>query len=175
MRKTEYVTVPSWGGRDAGKVFRIKESPATQAEKWAWKLIIALKGTTAQIPEEIAPLGMIAVAIRGINSFLASDVDFAKLEPLLDEMLDCVKIVRDPNTTDKTTGEPLATELVSDDDIEEVKTIAWLRSEVLRIHTNFSFIEALSWWVRLSQTITPTSSSNTSTSPPPSEPQSPPT
>jgi hypothetical protein len=140
-RKSEIVQVPAWGGRDAGKLFRITEMAAGPAEKWALRFALALKGTTASIPESLAPYGMVAIAIRGINSFLASDVDFAKLEPLLDEMFECVQIIRDkahPET---------ASAIVSDDDIEEVKTRGWLRSEVLRIHTNFSFDEALSsWW-----------------------------
>lgn len=173
MRKSESVTVPAeWGGRDAGKVFLITEAPATQAEKWAWKVIIALKGTTAQVPETIAPLGMVAVAIRGINSFLASDVSFERIEPLLDELMTCVQIVRDPRARDKSTGGPIATALVSADDIEEVRTVAWLRSEVLRIHANFSFLDAVSAWIAFQKTA-PTQS-DTSTSPPASEPRSPP-
>ncbi len=148
MRKKEYVRVPGeWGGRDAGKTFEITEAPATAAEKWAWRLIIALKGTTGEIPEGIAHLGYVAIAIRGFNAFLASDVDYAKLEPLLDEMMDCVRIVRDPSSIDKATGDPVATSLMSDgSDIEEIRTLGWLRSEVLRIHTGFSFTGALSTW-----------------------------
>lgn len=146
-RKSEFVSVPTaWGGRDAGHVFKITEMPAARAEKWALKAIIALKGTAGQIPDSLAPLGMVAVAIRGINAFLASDVDFAKMEPLLDEMMTCVQIVRDPGARSGD-GEMIATNIVSDDDIQEVRTVAWLRSEVLRLHTNFSFIDAMLEWV----------------------------
>lgn len=170
-RKVELVAVPEeWGVRDAGKVFQITEAPAAQAEKWAWKVIIALKGTSAQIPEGIAPLGMIAVAVRGLNSFLAADIDFVKIEPLLDELMGCVRIVRNPKAIDPATGKPLATPMVSDDDIEEARTIAWLRSEVLRVHTNFSLVDAVSGWIAL-QKMDP-SSSATSTSPQASEPSS---
>lgn len=149
-RKSEIVTVPAWGGRDAGKKFLITEKASGPAEKWAFRLVLALKGTSAAIPENLAPFGMVAIAIRGINSFLATDVDFDKLEPLLDEMFDCVQIIRDPAHPD------IATALVSDDDIEEVKTRGWLRSEVLRIHTNFSFIDALSTWWTISKAQTET-------------------
>lgn len=145
-RKSELVRVPDWGARDAGKIFRITEMPAARAEKWALKLMLALKGTSAAIPEGLAPYGMVAVAIRGINSFLASDVDFDKLEPLLDEMFTCIQIIRDPQHPD------VASEIVSDDDIQEVKVRGWLRSEVLRVHTNFSFLEALSAWWAISKT-----------------------
>lgn len=153
-RKVEDVTVPAeWGARDKGKVYRITEASAAQAEKWGYRLVIALKGTTAAIPESIAPLGLIAVAIRGFNSFLAADVDFAKLEPLLDEMMSCVQIIRDRSVP------YMASPLISDDDIEEVKTIMWLRSEVLRIHTNFSLVEAALTWVASMKP--PTDSPNT--------------
>jgi hypothetical protein len=37
---------------------------------------------------------------------------FVKLEPLLDELLECVKIVRNP-AVDRATGQPLATPLVA--------------------------------------------------------------
>lgn len=161
MRKSENVTVPAeWGGRDAGKVFKITEVSAIQAEKWGWRFVIALKGTSAQIPESIAPLGMIAVYIRGVNSFLASDVDWAKLEPLLDELMECVEIVRDPRARDAE-NKLIPSKLVGADDIEEVRTVAWLRSEVLRVHANFSFIDAVLSWLA-------TANSSISTSPSPS-------
>lgn len=144
-RKTELVRVPEWGGRDAGKIFKITEMAAGPAEKWALRFILALKGTTAAIPESLAPYGMIAIAIRGINSFLASDVDYSKLEPLLDEMFSCIEIVRD------IAHPTVASALISDDDIEEVRTRGWLRSEVLRLHTGFSFLDALSVWWEMSR------------------------
>lgn len=147
MRKREIVQVPAGFGRDAGKQFQITEMSAARAEKWAVRFIIALKGTTAAIPPELETLGMVGVAIRGINSFLAADVDFAKLEPLLDEMFECVQIVRDPAVRDRSSGEPIATPLVSPDDVEEIGTRAWLRSEVLRVHTNFSLHAFLSAWL----------------------------
>lgn len=164
-RKREVVTIPAeWGGRDAGKHFLITEAPAMQAEKWAWKLWIAVKGTSASIPESIAPLGMIAVAIRGINSFLAADVEFEKLEPLLDEIMTCVQIVRDPNTPDPVLpGVPLATKLMTDD-IQEPRTITWLRGEVVRVHTNFSFIDAMTAWMTMVADLKATWDSATSSS-----------
>lgn len=146
-RKREIKTVPAGYGRDTGKNFLIEESDARKAEKWAWRLFLVVKGTSAQVPEEIAPLGMIAVAIRGINSFLAADVDFAKLEPLLDEMIECVKIVRNMKVIDPVTGQPQGSTMISGDDIEEVQTLIWLRSEVVRIHTNFSLLDGVSSWV----------------------------
>lgn len=145
-RRSEIVPVPPGYGRDSSptKHFLITEWPALRAEKWAWRVAICLKGTTAQIPEGVERLGMIGVARYIINGFLRADIDEARFIPLLDELLDCVKMVRDPTARDATTGLPIATPLVSDDDIEEVRTVAWLRSEVLRIHTGFSVAEAIS-------------------------------
>lgn len=144
MRKQETVVVPSWeGNRDAGKHFIITEMPAAQAEKWALRAFLALKGTAGEVPPEVMSMGMVAVAWRGLNTFLAADVDPAKIGAVLDEMMTCVKIIRDPRAVDKNTGGVVATEIVSDDDIEEVQTRLWLRSEVLRVHTGFSPADAL--------------------------------
>ena len=153
MRKSEIVTVPEWGGRDAGHLFKLTEMPAVRAEKWALRMGIVLKGTKAEIPSTVAPLGMIAVAIIGLNMILAADIEFEKLEPLLDEMMDCVQIIRDPMARD-IQGQMVATRIITDDDIQEARTISWLRLEVLRVHTNFPFFEDLcNWWAAASKTM----------------------
>lgn len=140
MRKVERVLVPNWpdANRDAGKMFVITEMSAAQAEKWAMRAILMLKGSGERIPTNIEGLGMVGVAILGINVFLQGTIKAEDLEPLMDEMMTCVKIVRDQRNAE------VATPIVSDDDIEEVKTRLWLRSEVLRVHTNFSPADALS-------------------------------
>lgn len=137
MRKVEVVTVPNWGTRDDGKLFRITEKDAIAAEKWAMRMFIAIKGTGGQMPEGVQQLGMVGIAITGINAFLAAPVSYAEIEPLLDDLLACVSIVRHPQRPD--IAQPLMP-----DDIEEPRTVAWLRSEVLRVHTGFSFADGLS-------------------------------
>lgn len=159
MRKVEIVTVPAFGGRDDGKVFQVTEMPAIAAEKWAWKMFIAVKGTSGHVPEDLAKFGMVAVAIQGINAFLSADVDFAKLEPLLDEMMTCVRVMRDKSKPDIVL--PLLPA-----DIDEPQTIGWLRSEVLRVHTNFSLVDGLSGLITIMMKATPQASSTASTSPP---------
>lgn len=149
-RKVEAVVVPNFGGRDDGKVFQITEMPAAKAEKWAWRLFIALKGTDGEVPPEAVQLGIAGVALRGLNVLLRADVRFELVEPLLDEMFDCVKIIRDKSKPD------IATPLL-DTDIEEVQTRGWLRSEVLRVHTGFSIAEGLSSLWRLVMTSPPAS------------------
>ncbi len=158
--KKERVQVPSsWeGSRDAGKLFLISEWPATRAERWGRRMVLILKGTSAVIPDNIEGLGMVGVAILTLNAFLRADIDPDKLDSLMDQMMECVQIIRDQRTPE------LATPIVSDTDIMDVRTLMWLRSEVLRVHTGFSSSEALSRLI--SAAMTPVSSS-TSTSPGP--------
>jgi hypothetical protein len=145
MRKTRDVQVPAlWGGRDAGKWFRLTEMPAAQAEKWAIRAFLALSGSGAQVPLDLADRGMEAIFIIGLNIFFQGQVKFEILEPLLDEMFSCIQIIRAPNVSDKSTGATIAHDIVSQDDIMEIKTRAWLRSEVLNLHTGFSVTDALS-------------------------------
>lgn len=142
-RKVEYVKVPEWGRRDAGKVFQITEWPARRAETWAWGMVFALKGTSGEIPDDVARLGMVGVGIKLVNTVLKADVDFARVKPFYDELIDeCVLIVRDPANRDRATGAPIATGLL-DGDFAEVPTLQWLRSEVVRVHTNFSVVDSL--------------------------------
>lgn len=138
MRKTTTVTVEE-PGRDLGKVFLLTEMPAAAAEKWALRMFVALKGSgdSNTIAESIVRLGMVGVALQGLNVFLRADIDPKVLEPLLDEMLTCVKIIRSPAHPEAVTA------MRPDFDIEEVSTLLWLRSEVIRLHTNFSPAEAL--------------------------------
>ena len=143
-RKKEIVTVPAWpDNRDAGSQFLITEMPAAKAEKWALRAVLIVENSGQVIPQNVKSLGMVGVAILGLNVFLQGRIDPKKLEPLMDEMFTCVKKIRDPRARDSTTGEVVATDIVSDDDIQEVKTRLWLRSEVLRLHTGFSPAEAL--------------------------------
>lgn len=147
MRKVEVVVVPADFGRDTGKMFQITEKPAIISEKWGWRSFIALKGTGGEIPDNVGQLGMVGVAIRGLNAFLQAPVNFAEVEPLLDELLTCVMMIRDKTRPDIATALTLI-----GDDIEEPVTVAWLRSEVLRVHTGFSFADGLSSLVSMIRT-----------------------
>jgi hypothetical protein len=147
MRKKLVVTVPPGYGRDSNppKHFLLTEWPAARAEKWGYRMALVLKGSSAQLPLEVARLGMAGIALCGLNVILAADVDPEKLEPLLDQMMECVKIVRVATVKDPTDPQyPLADALHGEDDIEEPRTIMWLRSEVFRLHTDFSPADALS-------------------------------
>lgn len=139
MRRQERVTV-SLEGRDKNKVFLITEMSATKAEKWAYRALIALLNSGVELTDEEANAGMAglaAVAARGGIKFTGGGVNFAEWEPLLDEMMGCVQI-----------AEEKATRALTEDDVEEVLTLAFLRGEVLKLHTGFSLAERLSAYLQ---------------------------
>lgn len=146
-RRTENVAVPKFDtglNRDLGKLYLITEWDAATAEKWGIKMTLALNRSSGEIPMDLRGIGMEGVAIIGLNTFLRGNISPAELIPLLDELLECVKVIRDPRYPE------VATPIASPDDIEEIATRLWLRSEVLRVHTNFSPAEALSrLWARI--------------------------
>jgi hypothetical protein len=144
-RKTEIVRVPKeWGKRDADKHFLITEWDADHVESWGIKLALACARSRSDLPQNITGIGWEGVALLGINVFLRGDVDAAEITPIFNELLECVKMVRDPQAYDKNKGGPVVTDIVSPDDIEEVATRLWLRSEVLRVTLGFSPADVLS-------------------------------
>lgn len=145
MRKKEIVKVPPGFGRDTGKTFLITEWAAETAEKWAFRSILAYNRGGGEIPiGQMAGEGMEAIAILGVNTFLRGQMQAEEVIPILDQLLECVSVIRDPKARDASSGDVVATSIVSPDDIEEVKTRLWLRSEVLRVHTGFSMAASLS-------------------------------
>ncbi len=140
-RRTKEVTITA-EGRDKGKTFLITEMPASQAERWAARALIALVKANPELPEEITQTGMAGVAsivptgeeadqasIAMARTALAviGRLEFYELEPLMAEMFGCIRI-----------KEPAITRDLTEDDIEEVATRLTLRLEVLRLHANFS-------------------------------------
>lgn len=137
-RKTIDITITA-EGRDQGKVFVLTEMPALQAEKWATRALLALVNSGAEIPQEAHNAGMAGVAMASASLLAGGRLSFYDLEPLLDEMLQCVK-VRPPNPALL----PQAINPLIQDQIEEVETIIFLRMEVLKLHIDFSKAGALS-------------------------------
>lgn len=159
-RKEIMVVVPRFDGtnnRDEGKTFKITEWPAAVAEKWGIRMMLAYNRSGGAIPMDMRGIGMEGIAILGINTFLRGNVQSDEVLPLLDQLLECVSVVRDPRFPDVAT--PFA-----DDDTEEVVTRLWLRGEVLSLHINFSVKDALtSLFQRIMEF---PALSNTPTSPP---------
>ncbi|MGO4560975.1 hypothetical protein [Mesorhizobium sp. 2RAF21] len=114
--------------RDAGKVFVIREMPASQAEKWAMRALLSVARSGIDIGQA-AGQGMQGIAVMGVSALLSSNWDDA--EPLLDEMMSCIQIRPDPANVNVVRN-------LIEDDIEEVMTRINLRREVLELHVGFS-------------------------------------
>jgi hypothetical protein len=115
-------------GRDAGKVFVITELPASRAESWAMRAILALMQGGAQIPDGFERKGMAGLAELGLNALMG--LRWEDLEPLLDEMFTCIQMMPDPT-------KPHVIRALIESDIEELMTRIKLRAEVWKLHTGF--------------------------------------
>jgi hypothetical protein len=166
-RETAVVRVPSFEGtrnRDKGKIFKITEWSADRAERWALRALLAANKGGGELPLDLSGIGMEGIAIIGINTFLRGNVESEILLPLLDELLECVAIIRDPKHPE------VVTPIVAADDIEEIATRMWLRGEVLSLHLNFSVSGALSALYKKIMTQKPSPDSPPSPTSPPESP-----
>ncbi len=114
-------------GRDKGKVFQITEMSAAQAERWALRAFQAMAKGGVDVPDLIGA-GMAEFAIAGIRGL--SYASYHEVEPLLAEMMACVRIKPDANN-------PSVVRDLIETDIEELKTRLDLRAEWLNLHTGF--------------------------------------
>ncbi|PXW42173.1 hypothetical protein DET57_114165 [Klebsiella oxytoca] len=124
-RKEITITMPETSGRDAGKVFLIREKSADEVEWWAMRVLLALGGSGVDIPDDIASRGAVGIAIEGLS--LLMKIPPAEAKPLLDEMMSCVEISPGPDVRRALVKE----------DIEEVTTRFALRKEILNLHVGF--------------------------------------
>jgi hypothetical protein len=161
VRKELDITIAD-EGRDLGKVFHLRELPASRAEKWAMQALMLAARSGVELPDNIGPaMGMQGIATIGIQAIMK--VNFLEAEPLLNEMMSCISIKPDPQRPEIVRG-------LVEDDIEEIATRVLLRSEVIKLHINFSGTVNPSR--SISETLAP-AFSNTPTSPAPSAPSSP--
>jgi hypothetical protein len=128
MRKVSTVTITA-DGRDKNKVFQITEMSAYQAECWAIRVFLSIAKTGIELPEGVAEGGMAGIAAVGIKALTM--IPWADAEPLLIEMMGCVRIIPDPSR-------PSVIRDLIDDDIEEVATRLRLKMDVFGLHTGFS-------------------------------------
>lgn len=141
MRKTKIVQVPKFSqgnNRDINKTFLITEWPAARADRWIQELMLAANRGAGEIPMDLRGIGWEGIAVMGINTFLRGAGDGPRMIELGEQLLECVKVIRDPKHPD------VASEIVVDDDIEEIVTRWWLRDQVVSVHVNFSPLAALS-------------------------------
>ena len=115
-------------GRDKGKVFLLTEMPASRAEAWATRVLLALMGSNTNLPENFADMGMAGLAELGLKAIAGLKWEVA--EPLLEEMLQCVQIIPSP-------GKPQVVRALVESDIEEILTRFKLRVEVWKLHMDF--------------------------------------
>lgn len=156
MRKTKTVIIPDSPEfrRDQKKQFYLTEMSAARAEKWAARAFLALAHSGTEVPPDIVNSGFAGIAILGLRSL--TGLQFEEAEPLLDEMMGCVQYVPDPKN-------PLIMRSPMDeaDDIEEVATRVFLRTEVFQLHVDFSIADALAESRSAPASISPTNSSTT--------------
>lgn len=142
MREKRIVTID-----DAGReiTFSVQQMPALKLEKWIYKTAIQLaKANGAEIAGE-----SITDAKAAIKKLEAGDkdgsgmgwiiqtvggLDFDKVEPLLDELLSCVKVIPDANNS---AVEMALTPATIEGQIESPLTLMKIRVETLKV--NFSF------------------------------------
>jgi len=123
-RKTATVKIEA-KGRDIGKVFVLTELSTADSEEWAGRALFSLMNAGVEIPDNIAEAGLAGLAAMGIKAITKLPFDAAK--PLLDKMMECVKIQPSPTVT---------RDLIQDD-IEEVSTMLTLRKAIWNLHTDF--------------------------------------
>jgi hypothetical protein len=116
-------------GRDKGKVFLLREMPATQGERWALRAFLAMAKNGVEIPDGASEAGFAGLASYGLS--LIGKLPFEDADTLMDEMFGCVTIIPDPGKND------FARSLV-EDDIEEIATRVKLRIAVFKLHADFS-------------------------------------
>lgn len=122
-------TVPISEGRDKGKTFVVKEMSAWDAERWGYRLILAL-GRAGVDVEQFAGQGMAGIAAAGIMAIPA--LDYRDAAPLLDEM-ETTFFIQEPGVTRPIVRNPDG----EGDDVEEVSTCLELRRAFLELHTRF--------------------------------------
>ena len=159
-RKEQLISIRA-DGRDKGKVFKITEMSAEQAERWAIRAFLALARSGMSLPDGLESSGMAGIAALSLKVF--GHLQFTEAEVLMAEMFRCLSYIPTPDRPD-------ITRALMEGDIEEVPTRIRLRAEVLSLHTGFSLADVLSILTSLRTSAT---SSTTQTSQEPSEPLSP--
>lgn len=127
------------GGRDGGKTFIITEMSALDGERWATRFLRSLVRSNIELPHGLtAEMGWSALAWVGVKAL--GGMDWQEARDLLDELLACVKIMRDARNPEATTMPLLP------DDVQEISTLLRLRVEAFSLHARPSLPGVLSLW-----------------------------
>jgi len=126
-RKTLNFTVTD-EGRDKNKSFLLTEWPASRAEAWAIRAVLALGAANVTVPDGVLNMGMAALTEIGLTKLFA--LPYKEAGPLLDELMECIQVMPDARR-------PQVKRPLVESDIEEVKTRLALKWEVLKLHVDF--------------------------------------
>src|ERR1700744_4535170 len=125
MRQEKQVTITE-DNRDRGKRFLLVEMSAYDTEWFYARALMALGTSGISVPQEIADMGAIGIALIAYQVFLGASP--AAIQPLKDEMMQ--RCVRYAPTDEIAMGwDPSV--------IEEVSTLKRLRETILEMHTGF--------------------------------------
>lgn len=116
-------------GRDQGKVFLLREMPASEAERWALRAFLAMSKHGIDIPDGAVEAGFGGMASYGLS--LIGKLPFEDADILMEQMFQCVSIIPNPSNPSITRG-------LVEDDIEEIATRVKLRIAVFKLHADFS-------------------------------------
>lgn len=111
--------------RDKGKIFRITELPATEAQNIADRVFVAAMNCGVEVPGDPGKIGMAELWASGIT--MLHKIPYEWLAPILDKFDQCVQIVTDSG---------FARKLVPGD-IEEIPTVFKLRAATIKLHFDF--------------------------------------
>lgn len=174
MRRVKIVQITA-EGRDKGKKFLCVEMAAKPAEKWADRCFLALAASRVDLPAGLRTTNGSGRGMRDVATLarLVGNIRFPDLEPLIDELMACVRFL--PDAADRKyanpeDARPFSIPLLDDgtesDHIEEVATRHLLRSEVLDLHVGFTLPAAILSLIAAGSTMTttPETSSITPTS-----------
>lgn len=142
MREKRYITIKD-GENDL--LFSVEQMPALKLEKWIYRAVILLaKANGAEIAGESMKDARAAVAKLKSGDADGSGVawivntigglDFDKAEPLMDEMMGCVKLLPDANN--RAVEMPMSATTI-EGHISSPLTLMKVRLEALK--ANFSF------------------------------------
>ncbi len=144
MRKTSVVSITDGSNdpkadnynRDYGKTFLLKEMPASVAERWATRALMTLARSGINLPDNAVGAGWAGIAVLGFQAL--SHSNFSEIEPLLNEMWQCVSIIPDMRHPQVSRALMWAGPDGEGADIDEVSTMLKLRAEVFTLHSGFS-------------------------------------
>lgn len=126
MKEIQYTCTE--GNRDSGKIFYIRIMPASKAESWAMRVLLALINAGVDIPENDAAGGVGSLAQVGLRAIAGLRYEIA--QPLLDELMECVVVKPDPKNN-------VFYRTLIEEDIEEVSTRILLKKFILESHFSF--------------------------------------